>query len=161
MARYAADTNVPPERSLNEIRQTLKRYAQLHGNEQFVFGMIDKGSSVELGFQINHRRYRMVLPLPPEDSREFHVTPSGRQRTSASAAQEEWEQAVRQHWRALALWVKATLEAVEAGITTLEVAMQPHTILPSGQTVGEWMETQVEASYSTGRMPTLLLTDGD
>ena len=31
------------------------------------------------------------------------------------------------------------------------------TMLPSGATVGEWLEPQLEAVYNSGRMPPLLL----
>lgn len=65
-------------------------------------------------------------------------------------------EATRQRWRALALWIKAVLEAAEAGITTLEEALQPFTMLPDGCTVGEWMALQIEAAYETGRMPPML-----
>jgi len=48
-------------------------------------------------------------------------------------------------------------EAAEAGITTLEIALQPYILLPNGRTAGEWLAPQIEAAYQSGRMPALLL----
>jgi hypothetical protein len=71
------------------------------------------------------------------------------------------EQAVRQRWRALALVIKAKLEAFESGIETFEQAFLANILLPDGQTVGQWMVPQVEQAYLTGTMPGLLPMLGD
>ena len=63
---------------------------------------------------------------------------------------------MRQRWRALALVIKAKLEAVEADITTLEAEFLAHIALPSGATVGEWVGPQLDAVYGSGEMPALL-----
>lgn len=57
---------------------------------------------------------------------------------------------------ALALVVKAKLEAVESGISTFEQEFMAHIVLPNGQTTGQWMIPQIEAAYKTGTMPALL-----
>ena len=102
-------------------------------------------------------------PLPaglPLQCAPFAVAPatarqeSGR-RTQAQA-EKEYEQAVRQRWRALALAIKAKLEMVESGITTLEQEFLAYIVLPSGQSVGEWLAPQMERADITGRMPALL-----
>jgi hypothetical protein len=66
------------------------------------------------------------------------------------------EVARRQRWRALALAIKAKLEAVESGIATFEEEFMAYIVLPDGQTVGEFLSPQIEAAYSSGRMPPLL-----
>jgi hypothetical protein len=63
---------------------------------------------------------------------------------------------VRQRWRALALVIKAKLEAVEAGITIFEEEFLAHIVLPDGRTAGEYMVPQIEESYRTKQMPPLL-----
>ncbi len=73
-----------------------------------------------------------------------------------SASDALWEQACRQRWRALALVVRGKLEAVEAGITTVEDEFLAHLVLPSGETFGEWAGPQLEAAYERGQMPALL-----
>ncbi len=52
--------------------------------------------------------------------------------------------------------VKAKLEAVEAGISTLEREFLADIVLPSGQTFGAWAAPQLESAYANGRMPALL-----
>lgn len=148
MPTYAQNTQVPVERSKGEIERTLRRY----GASAFMYGW-DKNQAV-IGFEVDGRRYRMRLPMP--DRGDFRLTESGRERTSQAAIESAWEQATRQRWRALALWIKAVLEASEAGIVSLEEALQPFTMLPNGQTAGEWLAPQIEAVYETGRMPALL-----
>lgn len=149
MSRYAESTSVPADRSRNEIERTLQRY----GAESFAYGW--EGDRAVIMFAAHSRRIRFVLPLPSRTDRRFTLTPTGKTRTVTAAA-EAWEQACRQSWRALALVVKAKLEAVEAGITTFEAEFLAHTMLPSGETVGEWVAPSVEKAYATGSMPPML-----
>jgi len=62
-----------------------------------------------------------------------------------------WEQE-----RALALVIKAKLEAVESGITVFDDEFMAHIVLPDGSTVGDFMKPQIEQVYLTGQMPPLL-----
>ncbi len=149
MTRYAESTSVPADRSRNEIERTLQRY----GAESFAYGW--EGQQAVIMFAAHGRRIRFVLPLPDRSDEEFTMTPTGRERTE-KAASGVWEQACRQSWRALALVVKAKLEAVEARITTFENEFLAHTVLPSGQTVGDWVAPSIDNAYLTGKMPPML-----
>ena len=148
MARYAETTDIAPDRSRAEIERTLCRY----GASAFMYAW--QGERAMIGFDLAGRRYRIVLPLPPRD--DFATTPVRGTRRSAGATQDAWEQATRQRWRALVLLVKATLEAAESGIVTVETALLTFVVLPSGVTVGEWVAPQIEATYRSGAMPQLL-----
>lgn len=150
MSQYAKDTEVPSDRSRAEIERTLERY----GAGAFMYGW--QGVQAVIGFEINSRRYRIMIPLPDKAAREFQFTPERGTRRAPDAARSAWEQATRQRWRAAALWIKAVLEAAESGIVTLEEALQPFVVLPNGRTVGEWMEPQIEQAYMSGRMPPML-----
>ncbi len=150
MPIYAKNTEVSAGNSRNEIERTLQRY----GAGAFMYGW--EGSRAVIMFEIRGKRYRMALPLPDRNSQEFRLTPSRGNVRSQAAAETAWEQATRQRWRAMALWIKAVLEAAESGITTLEIALQPYVLLPNGRTVGEFMAPQIEAAYETGRMPPML-----
>jgi hypothetical protein len=75
---------------------------------------------------------------------------------SPDAQRKAYEQAERQRWRALALVIKAKLEAVESGITEFEREFMAHIVLPGGGTVGDWMLPQIEQAYSSGQMPAML-----
>lgn len=51
---------------------------------------------------------------------------------------------------------KAKLEAVEAGISTVEREFFYDIVLPDGRTAGEWMAPQIKEAYQTGQMPVML-----
>jgi len=148
-ARYAAGTEVPTDRSRAEIEKTLRRY----GATQFLYGW--SGNRATLGFSAHGRSIRFELPLPDPNAKEFTRTDTGRQR-SQTATEGVYERAVRQRWRALALIVKAKLEAVECGITTFEDEFLGSTVLPGGNTVADEVRDGVTEAYATGHVPQLL-----
>jgi hypothetical protein len=150
VSRYAEHTSVSADRSRSEIESTLRRY----GADQFMYGW-DQTSAVVM-FQADGRRVKFVLPLPDARSREFTHTPTRNTPRTTAQAEQAWEQACRQRWRALALVIKAKLEAVEAGITTFEDEFLANIMLPNGSTVGEWTRPQLTAAYEAGAMPALL-----
>ena len=154
MPRYAANTEVSSDRSRSEIERTLKRY----GATAFAYAW--EGNTATIAFKLSDRQIRFRLPLPDPDSREFTVTPTGKRRV-ASAVEAAYEQAVRQRWRALALVIKAKLEAVEAGISTVEREFLDAVMLPDGRTVGEWLGPQLGAVYARGQMPALMPGSAD
>jgi hypothetical protein len=99
---------------------------------------------------------RFELALPDKGAKEFMYTPARRRMRSSAEAEKAWEQVCRQKWRALALVVKAKLEAVESGITTFEEEFLAHIVLPDGRTFGAWARPQLNEAYATRRMPALL-----
>lgn len=141
-ARYAQTTDVSSDRSRTEIEKTLTRY----GATSFSYGW--ETGRAAIAFVMDGRQIRFVLPLPDRADREF--THHSRGARTASAAEAAYEQAVRQRWRALALMVKAKLEAVAAGIVTFEVEFLPHTVLPSGRTVADDVMPAVALAYDRG-----------
>lgn len=148
---YAADTQVPADRSRAEIERTLVRY----GASAFMYGWADNRASV--GFRLGVRHIRIDLPMP--NPNEYRLTTHGRRRTE-SAAQAECDKAVRQRWRALALVVKAKLEAIEAGISTADDEFLAHTVLPGGATVSETLQPQITAAYASGSVAPLAIEAG-
>ncbi len=152
MSRYAAETSVSQDRSRAEIEATLKRY----GATSFMYA--SEQTAAMIGFRISDRMVKFVLPMPDPKSREF--THHSRGQRTPDAALKAWEQAGRQRWRALALVIKAKLEAVAAGITTIEDEFLAHTVLPDGSTVGQFMKPQLAIAYEQGSMPTMLLLGG-
>lgn len=148
MSRYASETTVSPEKSRAEIERTLARY----GASSFMYGW--DATRAVIMFEMNGRRLKFALPLP--DKNEFVRTKVKRQVRSQEAQQAAFDKAVRQRWRALALVIKAKLEAVEAEIAEFEEEFLAHIVLPNGQTVGEFVVPQVRLAYENGRMPALL-----
>lgn len=156
---YAKDTEVSVEKTRAEIERTLVRY----GATGFMYGW--DGNQAVIAFKMNDRRVKMMLTLPDRDAPEFVYKKinASHYRTVRTSQQRQaaWEQACRQKWRALSLVIKAKLEAVEAGITTLDDEFLAHVMLPDGQTVGQWARPQIEQVYLTNRMPSLLMGGND
>lgn len=149
MSRYAEATTVDAPRSRAEIERILERY----GATGFMYGW--QRDTAIVAFEAKGRRIRFTIPLPDRHDRAFTHTPTGLRRT-AKSEQEAFEQATRQRWRALALVIKAKLEAVESGISEFQEEFMAFIVLPDGQTVGEWMGPQIAETYRTGQMPPLL-----
>lgn len=155
---YAENTSVPVDRSRAEIERTLQRY----GASQFMYGYDESHSMI--AFAMAGRQVRFVVPMPDKNSRQFTHTPTGKLRRDADSMLREYEKATRQRWRALALVIKAKLEAVEAGITVFEDEFLAHIVLPDGSTAGDWMRPQIQKAYDKGTMPaklTLALPPGE
>lgn len=150
--KYATTTEVTVEKSRLEIEKTLRKY----GADAFAYG--EDGRDVRLSFRMAGRQFRFALTLPDPKERRFAYSSRGPREPHVALA--HWEQACRTSWRALALVIKAKLEAVEAGISTLEDEFLANLILPDRQTVGDWIRPQVEEAYRVGAMPSRLLLEG-
>ena len=154
MTVYAASTSVSVEKSKAEIETLLTRYGASH----FMSGWSPEGSVI--AFEVQARRVKFSLPLPQKDAKRFTTKrhSSGREFPRAQAeAFKLWEQECRARWRALALVIKAKLEAVESGIDTFESEFLAHVMLPNGDTVGEWAAPQLARAYQSAEMPPLML----
>lgn len=149
MSQYAANTEVPADRSRAEIERLLDRY----GATAFWYGWDRDLNAAMIAFEVEGRRIRIKVPMPQRE--QFAATPTGRKRV-ASSIDKEWEQGKRQRWRALALIINAKLEAIQSGISTIEAEFLAHTLLPNNQTVGDWLGPQIEYVYRTQQMPTML-----
>jgi hypothetical protein len=148
--RFAEGTSVSPEKSQAEIAATLRKY----GATAFMHGW--EGNTAVIAFRRNDLNIRFLLELPGIDDDEFGYTPSGRARNAASTAS-AYEGEVRRRWRALALAIKAKLEAVETGITTFEDEFLAHIVLPDDSLVGDRVKRQLEEAWRTGIAPARLL----
>mgnify|MGYP000887160263 CR=1 FL=1 len=149
MSRYAEGTSVSSDKSRSEIERTLARY----GADGFAYGWDGDRSMIQ--FRAHDRMIRFLIELPSRDDEEFTLTPTGRGRSEAQAYA-AWEQACRQRWRALALVVKAKLEAVESGIAEFEEEFLAYVVLPDGSTAGQWMRPQIASAYESRTMPAML-----
>ena len=156
MTRFASETTVSVERSKGEIERLLGRY----GACRFMSGW--DGPVAAIGFTIANRTIRFLLPLPDRMSKEFTRSAGGRRQRSSVAADKAWEQACRSRWRALPLVIKAKLEAVQCGISTIEDEFLAWTVIPGGDgsTVGDQLRPALEEAVRTGKRPQLLLAGG-
>lgn len=152
MTKYAAQTEVSSSRTRDEIERTVERY----GADQFMYGWQD--SAAIIAFRMFGRHVKFVLPLPARDDKAFteYVSRGKLWARTDDAARKLYEQAVKSKWRALALVVKAKLEAVESGISEFDSEFMANIVLPGGETVGQWMRPQIAHAYETRQMPPLL-----
>lgn len=136
---YARNTSVPIGRSQDEIRKIISK----HGASGFIFG--EQGPLAIIGFEMCGKRIKFILPMPTLPSKN-----------ATAASIKTYEQLCRSKWRCLVLAIKAKLECVEAGITTLEQEFMAHIVLPNGQTIGQAVLPQIEQAYKDRKMPPLL-----
>lgn len=146
---YAQDTTVSSERSRMEIEKTLSKYGAKE------FGYMTSGGKALIVFKISNRCVRITLPLPDKSDKRF-IPLRNSYKSKQERIDENWEQACRSAWRALNLVIKAKLEAVATGISTVEREFLADVVLPDGRTLGEWTQPQLEHMEKEGRMPKLL-----
>lgn len=151
MTLYASDTSVSVSRSKAEIEAILERY----GASQFMSGW--DASQAVIGFTMpvgeEVRQVRFLLPMPDKLDRRFTHHSKG-ERTS-DAALKAWEQACRQRWRALALVIKAKLEAVSAGISVFEDEFLANIVMHDGRTVSQHVRPTIARVYQGNIQPLL------
>ncbi len=149
MSIYAKNTTVSSERTRNEIESTLRRY----GATKFAY--MSEETRALVAFEYKSRHVKMVLPLPSQMNEKYFKTPTGRTCKDTNAVYEKWEQDCRSAWRALALIVKAKLEAVESGVSTFDGEFLAYIVMPNGKTFGETALPQLEMMTEKGTMPKL------
>lgn len=139
MGKYAKRTVVSPEKTQQDIQRVLKRY-EVDG---VILGHLDNRAYVEFAIKKLVRVVRIFLTLPTRS--EYYT-------------EKQYEQGVRQAWRALYLVVKAKLESVESKIETFDEAFMPHIVMPGagGQTIGQRLLPDFQKTLETGEMPKLL-----
>lgn len=153
MSQYAQSTQVPLERSREQIMTTLERY----GCDAIQTTQAPDGWAVE--FIVHDRRVRFVLRHPSYDDDQFARTPSGRKMRDADGRRKAWQQAVKQRYRALFLAIKAKLEIVESDISCFEHEFLANIVDPvTNQTMGQQMLPLIAERYQGINVsPTLCL----
>lgn len=149
---YAENTGVPIERSRAEIEALLRKY----GADKFSSGWNAEQAGVS--FACRGKLVKFVLPFPDRNDQRIaqRRTRSGWTRRADAIAAKAYDRELRRRWRALALVIKAKLEAVESGITTFETEFMPHFVMPDGKTVAEHALPMIEQAYQTGKVPLML-----
>jgi hypothetical protein len=149
MGRYAETTDVPADRSRAEIERVLIRYGasgfgyswekrDVVRNPIPAYGpKTEQRMFAVIVFQFKDRRIRLDLSMPNE-------------REAGTVAKAE--QATRQRWRALLLVIKAKLEAVESGISTLEHEFLANIVTDSGRTIGDVVVPRLTEAIESGRL---------
>lgn len=157
MRRYAENTTVPAERSQAELSRMLRAHGAMK------HGFLEDGGHVAVAFELEHRRVRLEIRAPSESEirTEADADPPRGWRSWTPARRQEWvreqqEKTLRQRWRALVLVVKAKLELIADGQSTVEREFLADIVLPNGKRVEEWLSPQLARAYEGGKMPPLL-----
>jgi hypothetical protein len=146
---YAANTDVPLERSIGEIIGMLRkagaeRIAQFEEPEAF---------TVQFALAERIIKFRVPIPtatdMPTHDGRRSLLDDSKRLAMARQAA--------RQRGRALRLVVQAKLESVESEVETFEQAFFANVVMADGKTLYERMAEPVALEYKTGKIAPLML----
>lgn len=144
---YATTTSVDVDKSQGEIKRTVMKY----GADRF--GVMEDREGGYVMFEYQGLMIQMKVPLP--DRNDFKKTEQGRSRAS-SVIDKEYDQALRQRWRALLLAIKAKLESVELGISSIEEEFMAFIKMPDGQSIGDHLIPQLQEIAKTGKMPKMI-----
>jgi hypothetical protein len=163
VSRYAEGTSVSVERSRAEVEKVLQRYgasgfgyawdrreeracAQSSCKTRPLVECEQKHNwlvktavreLVHVTFKLKERVVRLDVPMPTE---------------LEAGSKARMEQAMRQRWRALVLVLKAKLEAVESGISTLEAEFLANMVMRNGMTIGQAMLHRLPEVVESGRL---------
>lgn len=150
--QYAAGTSVSIEKSKAEIDTLLGK----HGAAQRGVMHDEESLTASVVFSLAGRRYKVTIPLPERrDGFQGQGVPRGwstwTEGHKCAFMRDRWEQACRERWRGLLLLVRAKLEIVSLGLSTIEKEFLADLLLPNGetahQTVGAYMQRLVERGY--------------
>jgi hypothetical protein len=158
--RYAEGTDVSPERSRAEIESVLKK----HGASQFFSGTDDERGVTVLGFRLAERLFRIEVRAPSMDEGtkatrgrwKWNETPAGKTEKARAWVDAE----LRRRWRVQLLLLKAKLEMVATGETTVEREFLADLVMPDGRTVGRTVLPAIAELCLSGGRPTLPLLGG-
>lgn len=127
--RYAQNTQVPVDRSRAELESLLQK----HGATQRAVFFDDEQAKVHVQFRIDNRMIKLSFDAPAKS-----------------------EQKKRQAWRGCILIVKAKLEFIATGASTIEREFLADILAPDGRTVHQLLAGSVAQMFKTGKLPPLL-----
>ena len=158
---YAAGTSVSAEKSRAELETLLGKY----GATDRGFRVNDTLGTAAVMFVIGGKKYRIDVPMPQrkmaENNEPGQTDPRGWFGWDSAKRQQykdkQWEQACRERWRGFVLLVKAKLEAVRIGLSSVDREFAADLLLANGKTVHE----QIAEAIMRPGPPTLMLGGGE
>ncbi len=134
--RFATGTKVPVAKTATELDRLLAK----HGATQRATFQDDENHTGSVQFRLADYVVRITMSSAPVGKKPQDV-----------------EQAARETWRRLLLLVKAKLEIVASGMSTVEREFLADVLLPQGDTVHDRFATPLRQNYlSGGILPSLL-----
>lgn len=158
---YAAGTHVSAEKSRAELETMLGKY----GATDRGFRVNDTLGTAAVMFVIAGKKYRIDVPMPQrglaENNRPDQQNPRGWFGWDSAKRQQykdkQYEQACRERWRGFVLLVKAKLEAVRIGLSSVDREFAADLLLSNGKTVHE----QIAEAIMRPGAPVLMLGGGE
>ncbi len=132
--RYAEGTSVSVASSRGEITGILTA----HGVERMGWQSGPEGD--ELLFELSGHRFRFPILKPTWADVRSQLVDQGRDPDRVYDPQTKVDAEWRRRWRANVLLLKAKLEFIDSGDTTLIRELLPYMLAPGGKTVGELVE---------------------
>lgn len=129
MKRYAEGTKVSVESSRGEITGILTK----HGVQRM--GWMGGPEGDQLVFELAGASYRLDIRKPTLDEVKARYIAEGGRWNLVYDEQGKIDAEWRRRWRANVLLLKAKLEFIEAGDTTLERELLPYRVLKGGKTL--------------------------
>lgn len=152
MREYAATTSVSVDKTRLDITELIRK----HGAQNI--GHMETNDGIHLVFDLADRRIRYFMPTP--DAYDFRKTPTGKNRT-AEQVSKAVDQANRSRWRALLLIIKAKLEGIAIGVSTVEQEFLSNIVMPSGKLVASEVVPRIADAYKSGGPVALLPAPGE
>ncbi|HUX00062.1 MAG TPA: hypothetical protein VMY35_03700 [Phycisphaerae bacterium] len=146
MSRYAEGTKVSSDRSVAEIRKTLRKFGA------YEFGYQEAPDQALIGFCFRGMRFEMGVPLPSASEKRFSETPTGKVRC-VSASEAACEQEGRRRWRSLAAVIKALMIAINDEVLDFREALMPFIVWGNGKTIGKQLLPKIEEAVKAGALP--------
>jgi hypothetical protein len=157
--RYAANTGVSVERSKGALDALLGKSG---AHQRALMNDELRGLAIVI-FALGGRQVKLSMSFPTYASlrAQSEADPPRGWRSWNASQRDKWlraqvVQAERQRWRGLLLCVKAKLELIADGSSTLEREFLADILLPDGRTVQETIGPSITDAYSTGHMPPML-----
>lgn len=157
--RFAEDTQVAVGRSREQIDALLRRWG-VHGI-QWTDDFRDGRVCLQFAWSHGGNDYlaRIAIRLPDESALRQQAVDGRTSRFSQSKFDKLVEARGRQEHRLLLLFLKASLEAIEAGVIRAEQLFLPYLVGSDGRTVGEVAEERLSVLLG-GSAVGLLLPHG-
>jgi hypothetical protein len=141
---YASGTGVSVEQSKAEIERILQRV----GASSFQSGWHQESRTEHILFRVGESNIMLAVTMPPAG--DFLFSPRGRRRTKDSA-EDAFKQERRRRWRGMLLIIKAKLEQIEIGNSTLQREFLSDMVMPNGRTLGDALIPQLK-ELQAGRL---------
>jgi hypothetical protein len=129
MKRFAEGTPVPVQNSRGEITGILTK----HGCDTMAWGSAPGGDT--LMFHLDGKQFRFQINKPTLEDVQAMARADGKRLSLIRDWQPKIDAEWRRRWRAHVLLIKAKLEFIDGGDTTLEREFLPYLVLDDGRTI--------------------------